>query len=263
MPTLATGVREEFRRIFQPPFETPITVAVNGALMSSAWFFLPKNIKDSFFTIHSTLAFALVLAAWMYSDVPATNVLGPDPERAMAVLDEPAMLRRLLLAKNIVLWSLVTPVCIVVALINGALSNSALSTLYTVVWIGVVPFGILAIAGWVGIAFPYHPMPIRYRWEHRQPRRRMLWRWVVLIVVPYGVVPLLGVAIMAPSLALWGFTSTSGLSQKLPDSDLGWGVVLACAISLACAFVGHRVSTRIAHRRRSQLLSFLADPTRG
>ncbi len=231
--------------------------------MSSAWFFLPKGIKDALFTLHGTLAFALVLAAWMYSDVPATNVLGPDAERAMAVLDDPAGLRRLLYTKNVVLWCLVTPVCIVVALINGALSHSALSTLYTVVWIGVVPFGILAIAGWVGIAFPYHPMPISYRWAHRQPRRRMLWRWMMLIVVPYGVVPLLGVAIMAPSLALWGFTSSGGLSQKLPDSDLGWGVALACAISLGCSFVGHRVSARIAHRRHSQLMAFLADPTRG
>ena len=261
--TRSSGVREEFRRIFQPPFETPITVAVNGALMSSAWFFLPQGLKEAFFTLHGSLAFALVLAAWMYSDVPATNVLGPDAERSIAALDDPAMLRRLLFTKSVVLWSLVTPVCIVVALINGALAHSALSTLYTVVWIGVVPFGILAISGWVGILFPYHPMPLRYRWAHRQPRRRMLWRWATLIIVPYGVVPLLGVAMMAPSLALWGFTSKSGLSHKLPDNDLGWGVALACVVSLGCCVGGHRVAARLAHRRRSQLVAFLADPTKG
>ena len=60
------------------PYETLLTVAINGALMSSAWFFLPAGLKDKVFTLHGTLAYALVLAAWMYSDVPATNVLGPD-----------------------------------------------------------------------------------------------------------------------------------------------------------------------------------------
>ena len=53
-------------------------------------------------TAHS--AFALVLAAWMYSDVPATNVLAPDRQRVMAAIDDPVMLQRLLYAKNIVLW---------------------------------------------------------------------------------------------------------------------------------------------------------------
>jgi hypothetical protein len=53
-------------------------VAVNGPLMSPPWFFLPTTLRDRLSTVHGTLAFALVLAAWLYSDVPATNVLGPD-----------------------------------------------------------------------------------------------------------------------------------------------------------------------------------------
>ena len=35
------AVRSEVTRVLRPPFETLLTVAVNGALMSSAWFFLP------------------------------------------------------------------------------------------------------------------------------------------------------------------------------------------------------------------------------
>jgi hypothetical protein len=77
--TLREAVRGEFARALRPPYETLITVAANGALMSSAWYFLPRSLKDNLFTLHGSLAFALVLAAWMYSDVPATNVLGPDP----------------------------------------------------------------------------------------------------------------------------------------------------------------------------------------
>jgi hypothetical protein len=68
---------------------------------------------------------------------------------------------------------------------------------------------------------------------------------------------------MVPSLLLWGFTSTHGLTQRLPDRDLGWGVALACAISIACSLGGHRLGGRLARRRRTKLLSFLADPLRG
>jgi hypothetical protein len=55
-----------------------LTVAANGAFMSVAWFLLPAALKADVFTLHGSLALALVLAAWVYSDVPATNVLAPD-----------------------------------------------------------------------------------------------------------------------------------------------------------------------------------------
>ena len=64
---------------------------MNGALMSSAWF-LPSGLRDKIFTLHGTLAFALILAAWMYSDVPSTNVLGPDSGQVDSALDDPLML---------------------------------------------------------------------------------------------------------------------------------------------------------------------------
>jgi len=144
------------------------------------------------------------------------------------------MFRRLLYGKNIVLWALVTPVCLVVALVNGIFSHNLLATLYSVIWIGVVPFGVLGLSGIVGIRFPYHPLPIRYqyatntlpiryRWENRLPRRRMLWRWLALVVTPYGLVPLLGVLIMLPSLLLWGLTSTRPPSVRSAVTGLGPG----------------------------------------
>lgn len=261
--TLRDAVREEFGRALRPPYETLITVAANGALMSAAWFFLPEDLKDDVFTLHGSLAFALVLAAWMYSDVPATNVLGPDRHRIMAAIDDPVLFRRLLYAKNIALWTIITPVCAVIALFTGILGNNLLATFYTVIWIGVVPFGALGISAWVGILFPYHPMPLRFRWEHRRPLRRMLWRWLTLAVTPYVLVPALSVVLMVPSLLLWGFTSVHGLSRKLPDNDVGLGVALACAVAVLCSSGGHRLGVRIAQRRRARLLAFLADPTRG
>jgi hypothetical protein len=261
---LREAVRQEFARVRRPPFETFITVGVNGAIMSSAWFFLPTGLKDAVFTLHGSLAFALVLAAWMYSDVPATNVLGPDRVRALAALDDPVVFRRLLFAKDLVLWTLVTPVCLVVAFVNGIFfAHDLLSALYAAIWIGIVPFGVLGLSSLVGIRFPYHPIPIRYRWEHRRPWRRMLVRWLALVVTPYGLVPALGVVIMLPSLLLWGLTSNHGLSQKLPDRDLGWGVALACAVALLCTVGGHRLGSWWATRRRQALVTYLSDPTLG
>ncbi len=257
------AVRQQFALTFQAPFEAPITVAVNGALMSSAWFFLPSGLRDKLFTLHGTLAFALILAAWMYSDVPSTNVLGPDSGRVVAALDDPVMLRRLLYAKNIVLWLMITPVCALAAVVNGLVNHSLLATVYTVVAIGVLPFGFLAISAWVGILFPYHPMPLRYRWDHRRPRKRMLVRWVTLAVTPYILVPMLAALMLVPSLLIWGFTAPHGLTAKLPDRDFGVGVAVACAVALVFSVGGQRLGIWFARRRRATLADFLSDPVRG
>jgi len=259
--SLREAVRVEFQSAFHAPYETPVVVAVNGALMSSAWFFLPPSLKDKLFTLHGTLAFAVVLAFWMYSDVPATNVLAPDRLRVIASIDDPRVQRRLLYAKNLVLWLLVTPVCVLLALAVGLYEKDLLATLYTIVWLGLVPLGVLGISNLVGIRWPYHPMPIRYRWEHRQPRRRKLVRWMILVVTPYGLVPLLGALLLAPSLAIWGFSSKTGLSKRLPSNDLGLGIAVACLIAGLAWWGGHRIGTWMIRRRRDQLIEFLSDPT--
>jgi len=88
-------------------------------------------------------------------------------------------------------------------------------------------------------------------------------RWLGLAITPYGLVPVLALLLMTPSLLLWGFTSAHGLSRKLPDNDLGWGVVLACAISLICSVFGHRIGSSMARLRQSWLTEFLNDPLRG
>jgi len=99
------------------------------------------------------------------------------------------MLRRLLYAKNVALCTFITPVCAVIALFTGIFGHDLLSTLYTVIWIGVVPFGAFGISAWVGILFPYHPLPLRCRWQHRRPRRRMLWRWLTSRSLPMSWFP--------------------------------------------------------------------------
>ena len=160
------AVRQQVALTFQPPYETPITVAVNGALMSSAWFFLLSAWRDKVF--HLARNPGLRIGAGGVDVLGRTVDQRPRDQRdsVVAALDDPVMLRRLLQAKNIVLWLMVTPLCALVAIINGLVNHSLLSTFYTVVAIGVIPFGVLAISAWVGIVLPYHPMPLRYRWEH-------------------------------------------------------------------------------------------------
>jgi hypothetical protein len=260
--TFLAALRTEFGRTFRPPYEVPVVVAVNGALMSSAWFFLPASLKDDIFSLHGSLVFAAVLASWMYSDVPATNVLGPDSVRVRRALDDPVLFRRLLAAKNVVLWVLITPICCLVALLIGVANHNLLSTVITVVWIGIVPFGALGLSNLVGIRFPYHPMPLRYRWDHRRPFRRMIVRWLTLAVTPYVVFPAIAALLMAPTLILWGLLTPTGLSKNLHVTDFGWGVAVACVLAVAGWWGGHHAGYRLARRRSAWLDDFLGDPAR-
>ena len=261
--TLVEAMRSEFHRITHPPFETLLTVAVNAALMSSAWFFLPTSLRDQLFELHGSLAFAFVLSSWMYSDVPATNVLACDTVRTLAVIDQPQALHRILRARRILLWLVVAPVCLVIAFVDGIGAPDRVVVVYSAVAIGIIPFGVLGVSAWVGVLFPYHPIPIRYRWEHRRRWWPMLGRWGTLVLLPYGVVPALTILFLAPTLLIWGLTSPKALTTKLPDNDLGLGIALACVIALVAAYFGQRASLWLVARRRDRLVAYLSDPTRG
>src|SRR4051794_8388815 len=95
--TFFGAVTMELRAAFIPPFQLPIAVMANGLLVTAAWFLLPRELL---FSHRSTLAFPIIMSAWMYADVAVTNVLAPDRVRVLKALDDPPMLGRLLLAKN-------------------------------------------------------------------------------------------------------------------------------------------------------------------
>jgi len=261
--SLPQAVRTEFGRAFHAPYEAPIVVAVNGLLMTGLWFLAPTNWKNALFSLHGPLAFAMILAGWMLSDVPATNVLGPDARRVRSALDDPVMFRRLLYAKNLVLWTLIVPLCSLIALGIGINDNDYTAMVITIVAIVVIPFGPLGISAWLGIRFPYHPIPLRERWAHRRSWRHMLMRWFVLILTPYGLVPVLALAFMAPTLFLWGITGQHGLTSRLSDAEFAWGTLLACGLSVIGVVAGHRVGERWARRRKVALSAYLADPSLG
>ena len=254
------AVRAELRRVFTAPYEAPIVVAVNGLLMAGAWFFLPP---DWFFRVHSAWVFPLSLATWMLADVPATNVLGSDAHRMAAVVDRPPDLRRRLVARNIVLWLLVIPVCAVVALVDGKVTHaSSLTVVATLGALAVLPTGTLGIAAWLGVRWPYHPMPLAVRWQQRHRLRTFILRWSVLVLVPYVLVPFIATVLYAPVVLAW-YLYAGGSWKATTDGELAVLFVLAGVIAALAWRGGHAVSVRLAAARSASLRAFLGDELRG
>jgi hypothetical protein len=256
--TMRDAVRAEFGRAFRPPYETPGVVVMNGLLMTGLWLLLPRSW---FFNFTGTMAFPIILAGWMYADVPATNVFAPDRRRILAAFDDGRELRLLLFAKNAVLWLFVTPLCIAIALGLGVAEQQWIATALSIVVIALAPLGVLGLSGILGTYFPYHPLPVRWRWEHRS-NRRMLVRWGTLVLLPYVLVPALAVVVLAPTLEAWSKLSDKNVRQ-LSDVDFAIGALIACAVGVALWVIGHRAVVRLARRRGQRLTAYLADPSRG
>jgi hypothetical protein len=260
--TYPSAFRVELRRAFTAPFEAPLVVGVNGALVTVAWLWFPLPLQDLLFSLHGALAFPVVMATWMLADVPATNILGSDARRTVAAIDDPATLRRLIYAKNAVLWLLVTPICVLVAVGIGIDRERWTTTVVTIIGIIVVPIGGLGIAGWLGIYFPYHPLPLAERWRHRRPFGRMVVRWATLCLIPYAIVPAITNVLAAPAFIAWVLTTDQGKS-RIPDADLAIGVGITAALSAAAFFLGHRHGLRLIRKRRDRLVEFLERPELG
>jgi hypothetical protein len=261
--TLRQAAWAELRRALRPPYEALSVVVGNGLLMTACWTLLPRSAVNWLFRFHGPLTFAMVLAVWMYSDVPATNLLGGDPARSIAAMSDPAALRRLWYTKNVVLWLLVTPLSALIALGVGLSSNQLVAAALTVLWIATVPLGALGLAGWVGVWFPFHSLPLRYRWARRRRWRRMLARWLVLLLTPVTLVPLLTLVLTLPAVLLWGTVTPGARGSRISDARFGWGLLLAAVVAVVAWLVGVRFGSRLAYRRRQRLLAFLTDTDRG
>jgi hypothetical protein len=248
-----TALRAEFWRATKPPYELPIVVLVNGLLVVLFWF---SRFKDTMFTLHGTLAFPIVLGSWMYSDVPATNVLASDSSRVLAALDDIPMLMRLMAARAALLWLLIVPECVIIAVAIGFSDGRAISALWTVIAIAIVPLGALAISDWVGILWPYHPISLKVRWRER----RKVWtqiRWIILICAPYLVVPAALAVVALPAYAWWHH-KTAGVVERISDGLFGQLVAIASVTSIVVWFAARAVSRYLLRRRRDELRTYLS-----
>ena len=231
----------------------------NCGLMLFAWFALPRTWL---FDFQGALALPILLSCWMVADVAATNLFGLEQISVLRALDDGAQLQRLLYAKHIVLWLLVAPVCVVVAIAVGVHEQRWLATLTTIVIIAIIPAAPIGLATLVGVWFPYHPRPLTWRWRNRRRFSSVIVRWVVLATAPMWVVPLLVVVVVLPAVAVWGEMSGWQVSQ-LSDGAFAAGAAVACLSAVLWRMAADRAVLGIALRRRNSLGRYLADPDRG
>ena len=264
LPTsLRDAIRIEYARTFAWPYETLITLSVNAILVIVGWFFMPPVIEELMFTNHRPMAFAVVMAVWMYSDVPSTNQPGSDATRFLAALDDPPMLHRLLWARRFVIWSIVTPVAGIASVWLGIERNHLTAALFGFVWIVVVPFGVLAITPLFGLRWPYHPIPLRERWAHRSEWRRFGVRWLILVLFPYAWVPAIGIALTIPSLVVWGVSIKGTFPTDLSAGRFALGTAVGIVVTGLAIRIGTRWTSTIVRLRRDELRRELADPDLG
>ncbi|MFG1783558.1 hypothetical protein ACGFIU_14050 [Rhodococcus oryzae] len=258
--TMVAAVRSEWVRAWRWPAQVPMTVLGNAALVCVAWFLIPRSWL---FDFTGAWGLPIALAGWMYADVSATNVLGQDPAEVLTVLSDGAALERLLRAKTIVLWLMVAPACTAVALALGVVEHDLTLAALMVVGLCVIPLGPLALSGWVGVVFPYHQRPLRWRWVNRRRFRSVVARWLILVVLPYGVFPAAIVVVLAVPLLMFHLLPPFDVGAVLTaDGRVGF-VLSASVVSVLAWFVAIRGTAFLAGRRAGRLTDYLGDAERG
>src|SRR3954452_1145654 len=76
----------------------------------------------------------------------------------------------------------------------------------------------------------------------------MLARWSLLVLAPYLVVPLMSFVLTLPSLLLWYVLGRGDNGSELRNSQFGWGLLLAAAVTIPAWLVGHTYGPRLAGR---------------
>jgi hypothetical protein len=156
--------------------------------MAAAWFLLPPRAHAFMFSLNGPLAFPVILASWMLADTPATNVMGSSPALALSVLEDQAAYWRWLAARCIVIGSVIGVACAAGVMYVGVGHYPWSEIVWACALVAFLPVGVLPVAAWLGIVFPFHQRSLRWRWQHRRAWRSHL-RWVVLAFAPFFYVP--------------------------------------------------------------------------
>jgi hypothetical protein len=260
---LSTAVKAEYRRIVTERRDDLIAVSFNALLVTFCWFLLPDKIVNWLFTLHGALAFPYFLELWMLGDTPATNVAGRDAVRAVAQLQDPAALRLWLRAKHLVLASFVGPITAIVAVIIGVVQHRYDMAAAVAITLLFLPLGTLSVAAWVGLWVPYHPRKLLWRWEHRSDWRAALLRWIVLVLLPFLVVPVIALVLLMPGLTIWIIAHQGHPPHVIPPAGLWLGAAVSVAVSLIVFGWAPGVAVKIARRRYDRLHGYLSDPEYG
>jgi hypothetical protein len=260
VPGLRQAVADEYRRVVRPPWEIPTVLVTNGALMIAAWFLLPPRAHDFLFSLNGPLAFPVILASWMLADTPATNVMGSNPALALSVLQDQAAYWRWLAARCIVIGSIIGVACAAGVLYVGIGHYPLSEILWACALVALLPVGVLPVAAWLGILFPYHARSFRWRWQHRRAWLTHL-RWAALVFAPFFYVPLIGVAILSPGVQLARSMKLPG--ERLTPTQFGIAAAVVCATAIAAAAAGLWVARRLLAWRATHLAGYLASNEKG
>jgi hypothetical protein len=261
---ISDAVREEWVRTFRTPYFLIANLTVNFVLMSGAWFLLPR---DWFFNYTNPVDYPLALAAWLYADTPATNVLGQDCERMLAALQmeddghRSKQLHVLLRGRNIVHWVLVTVPCWGLALIG--LHKHVAFSITMIIAIAIVPLGALSLSNAIGFWWPFHLRSLKWRLAEFRRNRRNTIRWLILLVLPYGVVPALTGVVIVPVALIWRFAYHDVPIRDMSAGDAVFLTLVLAFIAIAMWRIGYWLCKRLARTRRGSLIDYLSDPDRG
>jgi hypothetical protein len=259
VPGLRRAVANEYRRVVKPPWEIPTVLVTNGALMIAAWFLLPPRAHNFLFSLNGPLALPIILASWMLADTPATNAMGSNPTLALSVLGDQAAYWRWLAARCIVIGSLIgVPCAVAVMFVVGAYPWSEI--VWACALVALLPVGVLPMAAWLGILFPYHPRSFRWRWQHRRALRTHL-RWAVLVFAPFIYVPMIGVAILTPAVEFARSVKVDG--QRLTPVQFGIAAAIACFTAVVAAAIGIWGARLLLALRTNRLATYLSSTEKG
>ena len=260
VPGFRQTLADEYRRVIQAPWEIPAVLLTNGTLMIAAWFLLPPRAHDLLFSLNGPLAFPVILASWMLADTPATNAMGSNPGLALSVLEHPQGYRRWLAARCLVLGSLIGIPCAIAVLFVGAGAYTWSEILWACALVALLAVGVLPIAAWLGILFPFRVRSLRWRWQHRRAWVTQL-RWAALVMAPFVFVPLIGAAILTPAVEVARAIKVPG--QRLTAGQFGLVAALGCLAALLAAAIGVWGVRPLLALRVHRLRTYLSDSGTG
>lgn len=245
------GLSYELHSTLKPPFELLQVVFFNIALVLAGWFLLgPESITSERFA--SIVFLPAILASWAFSDVPATNLYGSQPDRALKALGHPTRLHNLILGRDLALWTLIAPAGAVLSLLLALKDNETITTILVTAIVLILPFGYLGIAAIAAPLLPYHSLPMKKRFALRHT-----WlRWGFAVILPFLLSTPVAVLLLAPALLL------VEVFGKEPWVFLLAGVVVAGWTALVRR-VAVRYTLRLTFRREDKLRAYLSDPALG
>ena len=262
--TFFIAVADEVRRVISPPYEVPLVMVFNAALVILAWELLPRNANELIFRYQDRHALPAALAVWMVATVASTNLIGPDVQRMLWALDRPSAMGRMLRAKGFVVWLLLVPVVGAVDLSYGFKEGDAMVAILRTGMLVCVPLAAVGFGSWIGVLLPYKPIALRERLTDLKARPKRTLRWLLCLLLPYVVMPVIGWLLLVPVIE-FGLRTKSGRlqAQRIDHYGTVFAAFLAIASGLGFILLATRVAVARIAKHPARIAALLNDPERG